>query len=72
VYLALGDRESALEWLAKAVRAREVNLKLTTDPGYDPIRSDPRFAELLQEAKLPTRMVSLGPTGTANPFPWPY
>jgi TolB-like protein/predicted Zn-dependent protease len=71
VYLALGDRESALEWLAKAVRARDMNLRLTTDPSYDPIRSDPRFAQLLQEAKLPTHMASLGPTGTANPFPWP-
>jgi TolB-like protein/Tfp pilus assembly protein PilF len=71
VYLALGDRESALEWLAKAVRARDMNLRLTTDPSYDPIRSDPRFAQLLQEAKLPTHMASLGSTGTANPFSWP-
>ena len=69
VYLALGDRESALEWLAKAVRARDVNLRLTTDPSYDPIRSDPRFAQLLQEAKLPTRMVSFGSPGMPNPFP---
>ncbi len=72
VYLALGDRESAFEWLAKAVRARDVNLRLTTDPSYDPIRSDPRFAQILQEAKLPTRMVSLGSTAPGNRFPWPY
>ncbi|MDP9114414.1 MAG: tetratricopeptide repeat protein, partial [Acidobacteriota bacterium] len=71
VYLALGDKESALEWLAKAVRARDTNLGLTTDPSYDAIRSDPRFAELLQEAKLPTRMVSLAPAEPPNPLPWP-
>jgi TolB-like protein/Flp pilus assembly protein TadD len=57
VYLALGDRDSALKWLAKAVDARDVDLRLTTDPGYDTIRSDPRFAHILQEARLPIRPV---------------
>ncbi|MDP9113933.1 MAG: tetratricopeptide repeat protein [Acidobacteriota bacterium] len=71
VYLALGDRESALEWLAKAVRARDVNLRLTTDPSYDVLRSDPRFAQLLQKANLPTRTAALGSTIAPNHSPWP-
>jgi TolB-like protein/Flp pilus assembly protein TadD len=56
VYLALGDKGPALEWLAKAISARDMNLGLKSDPIYDPVRSDPRFTQLLRDAKLATSL----------------
>lgn len=52
VYLALGENDQALDWLAKGVGARDVHMYLKSDPIYDTIRSDPRFILLLQEARL--------------------
>ncbi len=52
VYLALGDKDQALEWLEKGVQARDVYLYLNSDPIYDVLRSDPRFVLLLQKARL--------------------
>ena len=52
VYIALGEKDAAFQWLAKAVAERDVNLYLKSDPVYDSIRSDPRFGRLLQTARL--------------------
>lgn len=52
VYVGLGDEDQALAWLGKAVDAQDVNLFLLADPIYDPLRSDPRFNQLLRRAKL--------------------
>ena len=52
VYVGLGDKDQALAWLGKAVDAQDVNLFLLADPIYDPLRSDPRFNQLLRRAKL--------------------
>jgi serine/threonine-protein kinase len=52
VYLALGEKDQALDWLAKGVGVRDVYMYLKSDPIYDTIRSDPRFIRLLQEARL--------------------
>jgi len=51
VYLGLGDKDRALEWLAKAVEEREL-VFLKVNPLFDPLRSDPRFTELLRRMKL--------------------
>jgi tetratricopeptide (TPR) repeat protein len=53
VYIGLGDKDRAFEWLNKAINAQDVNLYLKADPIYDPLRSDPRFAQLLDRARLP-------------------
>ena len=53
VYVGLGDKDRAFEWLTKAINAQDVNLYLKADPIYDPLRSDPRFAQLLERARLP-------------------
>jgi DNA-binding winged helix-turn-helix (wHTH) protein/tetratricopeptide (TPR) repeat protein len=54
IYMNLGDIDRAFEWLDRAVAARDgYALQLKVSPLYDPLRSDPRFAELLQRIRLP-------------------
>ena len=52
VYIGLGDREHAFEWLRKAVDAHDANLRPKADPLYDPLRSDARFPALLARMGL--------------------
>jgi tetratricopeptide (TPR) repeat protein len=52
IYLTLGDKDKAFEWLGRAIEARDVFLYLKSDPIWDPVRSDPRFAVMLQNARL--------------------
>jgi adenylate cyclase len=53
IYLGLGDRDRALEWLWKAYEDRSSALVwLKVDPIYDPVRSEPRFIELLKKVGL--------------------
>ncbi len=52
VYLALGDREKALDWLAKGTSAKDVHMYLLSDPIYDDLKSDPRFQRLVEQAGL--------------------
>jgi TolB-like protein len=52
VYIGLGDNQSALDWLEKAVAQHHPSvLWLRCSPPFDPLRSEPRYAELL--ARLP-------------------
>ena len=54
VHIALGEREEAFEWLDGAVRERGVPaLWYQVDPRLDPLRSDPRFKNLVRRAGLP-------------------
>ncbi len=53
-YITLGDHDRALEQLEKLVAERRpIALRLKTDPGYDPLRSDPRFQALLRRMNFP-------------------
>jgi len=53
VYLGLGDKEQALKSLEKAYEARSpMLLFLKIDKVFDPLRSDPRFIELLKKVRL--------------------
>jgi len=53
IYLGLGDKERALDGLEKAYEARSVWLiSLKEDKVYDPLRSEPRFIELLKKVGL--------------------
>jgi TolB-like protein/Flp pilus assembly protein TadD len=53
VYVAAGDAERAFEWLERAHADQSPFLhELKVEPGYDPIRSDPRFGELLRRMRL--------------------
>jgi DNA-binding winged helix-turn-helix (wHTH) protein/tetratricopeptide (TPR) repeat protein len=49
VHAGLGQFELALEWLERCYDARDVHLIfLTMDPKWDPLRSEPRFSNLLR------------------------
>jgi TolB-like protein len=52
-YLGLGDRDEALGWLEEAYAEHSTELtSLRVHPGFDPIRGDPRFQDLLRRVGL--------------------
>jgi tetratricopeptide (TPR) repeat protein len=53
IYLALGDRNKALELLERALNAREALMVfLKVEPKWDAIRADPRFVAILTRMKF--------------------
>jgi TolB-like protein/Tfp pilus assembly protein PilF/predicted Ser/Thr protein kinase len=52
IYVGLGEKEKALEWLKKAVEGREVSPLITAPPFRDLLRSDPTFADLMRRMNL--------------------
>jgi serine/threonine protein kinase/Tfp pilus assembly protein PilF len=53
IYVALGENERAFEWLERAYGAHlDWLIYINAEPRADPIRSDPRFANLLRRMKL--------------------
>jgi len=54
IYSALGDRDRAIAALEKGVQTRSLLPFVFTDPQLDPLRSDPRFQQLLRRAGLPS------------------
>jgi TolB-like protein/Flp pilus assembly protein TadD len=54
VYIGLGDKDHAFEWLQKAVEERNIGLMewIKVSPMFDPVRSDPRFTDLLRRMNL--------------------
>jgi TolB-like protein len=53
VYAGLGKKEEAFKWLEEAYKARDEGLTyLKIDPCLDPLRSDPRFDDLLSRIGL--------------------
>jgi serine/threonine protein kinase/tetratricopeptide (TPR) repeat protein len=54
LYASLGDKDCAFQWLDAAYRDRNLGLmRLNSDFLLDPIRSDPRFSELVRKVGLP-------------------
>jgi TolB-like protein/Tfp pilus assembly protein PilF len=55
IYGQLGDRDNAFRWLERAVEARSSFLLfIKVSPRVSPLRSDPRYRELLQRIGLDT------------------
>ena len=53
VHVGLGETDRAFEWLDKAIDARDWQVgMLKVEPAFDGIRSDPRFATLLERVGL--------------------
>jgi len=56
IYLALGEKDQALDWLEKAARDHDgfyINL-IKVEPALDPLRGDPRFEKLASQTELNT------------------
>ena len=52
-YLALGDYDEAFVWLERAYQEKSGGLQyLKVDPFFDPVRKDPRFADLQHRVGL--------------------
>jgi len=53
IYAALGDKDQAFAWLEKSVEQHDLTTAhLKVDQRFDPLRSDPRFAELVKRIGL--------------------
>ena len=54
IYAGLGEKDKALEWLERAYEDRSIVSVgfIKTNPMLDPLRSDPRFADLLRRTNL--------------------
>jgi TolB-like protein/DNA-binding winged helix-turn-helix (wHTH) protein/Flp pilus assembly protein TadD len=51
IYVSLGDRDQAMNWLEKGY-AERFNPGVLIRPGFDPLRSDPRFQKLAHRVGL--------------------
>ena len=55
-YAALGNKEDAFKWLQKSYEAHSICLIwMNSEPRFDSLRSDPRFAALARQVGLPER-----------------
>jgi TolB-like protein len=52
VYIGLGEKDQAFEWLEKAIDQRDLDVTLQWDSPYETLRSDARFNMLLRRMKL--------------------
>ena len=54
VYSRLGDKDDAFRWLEQGYQERDTwTLLLKVWPNFDPLRSDPRFEDLLHRMNHP-------------------
>jgi len=54
IYLALGEKQKALDWLEKAYEEHDpFAVFWNVSPAFDPLRSDPRFQDLLRRMNFP-------------------
>jgi serine/threonine protein kinase/tetratricopeptide (TPR) repeat protein len=54
IYAVLGEKDEAFEWLCKACDERDtIVIWLKTDPALAGLHSDPRFAQVLTDMRLP-------------------
>jgi TolB-like protein/Flp pilus assembly protein TadD len=55
IYIGIGKNDNALNWLEKAYEEHASHLiYLNTNPIYDPLRTEPRFIDLMRKMDYPT------------------
>ncbi len=53
IHAGLGERDLALEWLERALDARDIHLVfIPVDPRWDGLRDDPRFRDLVERCRF--------------------
>jgi tetratricopeptide (TPR) repeat protein len=53
IYTGLGEKDQAFEWLEKAYQTRSSWMTwLKVEPKFDPLRSDPRFKDLMRRVGI--------------------
>jgi serine/threonine protein kinase/TolB-like protein/Flp pilus assembly protein TadD len=53
IYASLGEKDQAFEWLEKAYQVRSSWMTwLKVEPKFDPLRSDPRFTDLMRRVGI--------------------
>ena len=52
VYIGLGDKDEAFQWLHTAIDQKDLAPFLTCDSLFDPLRADSRFSSLLKRTNL--------------------
>jgi len=53
IYAGLGEKEKAFEWLEKSYTDHSIGFaSIKVDPRFDPLRSDPRFTNLLRRMNI--------------------
>ena len=54
IYIALGENDTAFEWLEEANRVHDLNIvRLKHDPRFTGLRSDPRYHDLVRRIGIP-------------------
>ena len=53
VYSFAEEKEQALNWLEKAYETNDPNMPYLITPGFDILRDEPRFQDLLRRMDLP-------------------
>jgi hypothetical protein len=54
IYIGLGHSDEAFQWLNRAYEERsDLFVYLRVDPRLDPVRSDPRFQEMVRRMNFP-------------------
>jgi len=54
IYAQMGEIDTAFEWLDKAYQDHEVEMYwLKVEPPFEPLRSDPRWQEMLDKVGFP-------------------
>ena len=68
IYAWWGDRDMAFVWLDRAIRQHDIGmLYVTNDPLLHGLHTDPRFAALLEELKLPLPAAATPTPAKASP-----
>ncbi len=52
-YAMVGEHDEALDWLERAFEVHDPGMPYIGMPAFDPLRSDPRFQDLLRRMNLP-------------------